>query len=124
MKRFIRLVALLTVALTLAAAIDSAALAAAAPRVATLKLGTYRLKKEDYSAPVIYRLKLKKDARITLTWSGNSEKNAYVFVYLDKDRKTSAGSLNLNKSARGSASLMFPKGTYYVKMYDYKEKTR
>lgn len=124
MKRFIRLVALLMVALTLWAVIGSAALAATADRVVTLKMGSYSLKKDDYMNPVIYRLKLKKDSRITLTWSGNKQKNAYFFVYLDKNHKTSAGSIYLNKSAKGSATYMFPKGTYYIKMYDYKEKTK
>lgn len=130
MKQFRRVLALLTAALLLAALFGGAALAATKPvpkassgKIVTLKLKqSVTMPKNENKAPV-YKLKINKDSIVTMTWSGNAKKSAYLQFYLDSKCKKNAGYFSFKNKAKGSQKYVFAKGTYYIKMADYTRKT-
>lgn len=121
MKKWSRLIALLLVILTFTVLIPTTMAAS----ITTIKSGTAIALKEWNSKKdaetFIYKLKLDEDSLVTVKWTKNTAKKAYVAIFKDAAvEKVIKGVIwgFGDDAASGSEVYAFSKGTYYVQMYD------
>ena len=119
MKQFRRTLALVLAALTLLAALGTAALADY--KVVTVTKGKWYKVYSEEKTKNIYKLTLSKDSLLTCTTKNQTEQSILEFeIFLKKscDWDCYSGGFGLCVNGSTSETIALAKGTYYFKVYD------
>lgn len=124
MKQIKKLTALMLVFTTLLAFFPTECFAAY--KVKTLNLNQWYKLKDSSSNMTIYKVKVPEDSVYIVSWKKHdTDYFAYGTISTDKACNNNVDTfLGVSVPSSGSKGIVLYKGTYYIKMYDSKEKTQ
>jgi len=124
MKRTRRFIALLLATILMLFTLAPSALAAY--KVQAVKLNQWYTLRDSSPNMTIYRLKVTGETVVYFNWKNYDTESNWggIFLYYDKACSSSVDLVSFSDSSSGKDALVLYSGTYYIKMYDYNERTK